>query len=187
MKYKEKHKLEEAKCKIEDIIQSLNSSTACFTGHRSQKLPWGLNENDERCLIMKDVLRENIIKAYERGYKTFICGMAIGFDMICAETILDLKKVYHDIKIIGALPCRTQDVNWSQKNKKRYRELLGKIDYIRCIYDEYIGRDCMLERNRYMVNNSSLLIALFNGLPGGTKSTIDYALKQGLDIVIIKP
>jgi len=32
--------------------------------------------------------------------------MALGFDMICAETILDLKKKYPDIKIIGALPVR---------------------------------------------------------------------------------
>lgn len=45
----------------------------------------------------------------------------------------------------------------------------------------------MLERNKFMVDNSSLIIALFNGLSGGTKTTIDYALKQGLELVIIKP
>lgn len=45
----------------------------------------------------------------------------------------------------------------------------------------------MLERNNYMVNNSSKMIALFNGLPGGTKKTIEYAKQQGLKIVIIKP
>ncbi len=61
------------------------------------------------------------------------------------------------------------------------------MDGIRCIYDEYIGAECMLERNRYMVNNSSLVIALFNGLSGGTKSSIDYAKKQGVEIIIIKP
>ena len=32
----------------------------------------------------------------------------------------------------------------------------------------------MLERNRYMVDESSLMIALFNGRAGGTKSTIDW-------------
>ena len=45
----------------------------------------------------------------------------------------------------------------------------------------------MLERNRFMVNNSSLMIALFDGLPGGTESTIEYAQSQGLEIIIIKP
>ena len=113
--------------------------------------------------------------------------MALGFDIICAETVISLKKQYKDIKIIGALPCRTQDIEWQTKDRKRYRNLLSKLDGIRCIYDEYIGAECMLERNRYMVNNSSLLIALFNGVSGGTKSTIDYARKQGLEIIIIKP
>ncbi len=182
-----KNALEEAKKEIGNIIQELNSTTACFTGHRCQKLPWGFNETDIRCLNMKHNLRLEIIKALNNGYRTFICGMAIGFDMICAETVLELKKIYPDIKIIGAIPCKTQDSKWSKASKHRYRELLKKLDGIRCIYDEYIGKECMLERNRYMINNSSLLIALFNGKAGGTKSTIDYAKKQGLNIVLIEP
>ncbi len=136
---------------------------------------------------MKLALRSEIENAIQRGYKTFLCGMALGFDMICAETVLELKKQYSDIKLIGALPCGTQDIKWQEKDRERYRSLLNKLDGIRCIYDEYVGAECMLERNYYMVNNSSLIIALFNGQSGGTKSTIDYARKQGLEIVIIKP
>ena len=45
----------------------------------------------------------------------------------------------------------------------------------------------MLERNDYMLKNSSKVIALFNGEPGGTKSTILKAKKMGLDLIIIKP
>ncbi len=179
--------LEQAKRKINGIIQFLNSTTACFTGHRSQKLPWGINEKDKRCIAMKVELRFEIEKAIQRGYKTFLCGMALGFDTICAETVLDLKEKYDNIKIIGALPCKTQDRNWTNKNKERYRNLLARLDGVRCLYDDYIGRECMFERNRYMVNNSSLMIALFNEVTGGTKSTIDYAKRQGLEIVIIKP
>lgn len=168
------------------ILEKL--TTACFTGHRSQKLPWGFNEEDGRCQKMKEKLRSEIVNAIERGYKTFICGMAIGFDMICAETVLSLKEKYLDIKLIGALPCRNQDCKWAIKDRQRYRDLLKKLDGERCIYDEYIGAECMLERNRYMIKNSSLLIALFDGYTvGGTKSTVDYAKKQNLTIVVIKP
>ncbi len=187
MQDKKSNSLEEAKKEIGDYIQLLNSTTACFTGHRSQKLPWRFNEEDMRCKEMKETLRFEIEMAIRRGYKTFLCGMALGFDMICAETVIDLKREYNGIKIIGALPCKTQDIKWFPKDRERYRKLLGQLDGIRCIYDEYIGAECMLERNRFMVNNSSLLIALFNGLEGGTKSTIDYARKQGLELVIIKP
>lgn len=162
------------------------NETVCFTGHRSQKLPWRFNENDDRCRAMKATLYNEIVKAIKREYKTFLCGMALGFDMICAETVIELKKRYSDIKIIGAIPCKNQELKWIKKEQERYRKLLKQLDGIRCIYDEYIGAECMLERNRYMIKNSSLLIALYNGLPGGTKSTIDYAREQGLEIVIIK-
>jgi uncharacterized phage-like protein YoqJ len=187
MTFNKQEMLENAKREIGDIIQNLNSTTLCFTGHRSQKLPWKFNENDERCITMKNKLRVEIENSIKNGYKTFLCGMALGFDMICAETVLDLKKKYKDIKLIGAIPCKNQDNKWPDNEKKRYRNLLSKLDGIRCIYDEYIGPECMLERNRYMVNNSSKMITLFNGLPGGTKSTIDFAKEQGLDVVIIKP
>lgn len=187
MQRKENNALEEAKEEIGNIIHALNSTTACFTGHRCQKLPWGVNENDVRCLMMKSTLRSEIIKTINRGYRTFISGMDIGFDIICAETVLDLKEEYSDIKIIGALPCRTQDRKWCEKDRQRYKEILKKLDGVRCIYDEYIGEECIFERNKYMVSNSSLLIALFNEISDGTKSTIDYAREQGLEIVIIKP
>ena len=187
MNDKKKIALEVAKKEIGEIIQGLNSTTACFTGHRSQKLSWGFHEEDERCKAMKEILRFEIEKAIARGYKTFLCGMALGFDMICAETVFDLKKQYPAIKLIGALPCRNQDAKWQKKDRERYRNLLSRLDGIRCIYDEYIGAECMLERNKYMVNNSSLMIALFNGKPGGTKAAIDYARQQGLEVVTIEP
>ena len=76
---------------------------------------------------------------------------------------------------------------WKIEQKKRYRNLLKQLDDIRCIYEEYNGAKCMFEKNNYMVNNSSKMIALFNGLPGGTKKTVEYAKQQGLKIVIIKP
>lgn len=168
------------------MLNLIKSQTACFTGHRSQKLSWRFNEDDIRCKEMKIALRGEIVNAINKGYNTFLCGMALGFDMISAETVIELKSEYPNVKIIGALPCRTQDVKWSTDDRLRYRKLLEKLDGIRCIYDEYIGSKCMLERNRYMVDNSALLIALFNGLSGGTESTINYARKQNLDVVIIK-
>ncbi len=164
-----------------------NKKICCFTGHRSQKLPWGFNEKDKRCLKMKKILYLEIEKSILQGYRIFLCGMAVGFDMICAETVLILKKKYKDVKLIGAIPCENQDCKWSIAQKTRYRKILNHLDAIRCKYKDYNGAECMVERNCYMVNNSSKMIALFNGISGGTKKTIDYARKQGLEIVVIQP
>lgn len=172
---------------MQKFYARLKSKTVCFTGHRAQKLPWGFNEKDERCIAMKETLKAEIEEAIAGGYRRFICGMALGFDTICAETLIKLKKKYDDIYLEGAIPCKNQDGNWSKEHKARYKKLLKLLDKVYYVREEYTGAECMLERNRYMVDNSSLIIALFNGNNGGTKYTIDYARQKGLKIILLKP
>ena len=170
-----------------NYMESKKNYTLCFTGHRPQKLPWGFNEQDERCLTMKEKLKGLIEQSIIDGYCYFWSGMALGFDMICVEILLELKVKYEHIKIYGALPCKNQSQKWSLEQQKRYDKLINQLDGTHCLNDYYTGPECMLERNRFMIDNSSKLIALFNGNSGGTKSTIEYAKKQGLVVKIIKP
>lgn len=172
---------------FEEMFEINRLYTLCFTGHRSQKLPWGFNENDPRCIKMRETTKQKIEKAIIDGYKYFISGMAIGFDMICAELVLELKEKYPEIKLIAALPCRNQDSVWrDQKLRTRYKELLKKADRVWCDSETYTN-ECMLRRNDYMLNNSSKVIALFDGKSGGTASTLKKARERGIEIEIIKP
>ena len=41
---------------------------------------------------------------------------------------------------------------------------------------------CMQRRDRYMVDHAALVIAVFDGTSGGTRYTIDYAIKKGVPI-----
>lgn len=41
--------------------------TVCFTGHRPQSLPWKFNENDTRCIEIKNKLHYEIINAINKG------------------------------------------------------------------------------------------------------------------------
>ncbi|MCM1556942.1 MAG: DUF1273 domain-containing protein [Anaeroplasma bactoclasticum] len=180
-------KLKEIVAECEKLIEIERNLTLMFTGHRSQKLPWGFNENDPRCKKMRETAKQKIEDAILSGYKYFISGMAIGFDMICAELVLELKQKYPDIKLVAALPCRNQDSVWrDEKLRKRYRDILKQADLVWCESETYT-KDCMLRRNDYMLNNSSRVIALYNGLGGGTAYTIKKAQANGMYIDIIKP
>ena len=47
---------------------------------------------------------------------------------------------------------------------------------------------CLHERNRKLVDEADHLIAVYDGKqPGGTRETIVYARRKGLDITIIEP
>ena len=75
--------------------------TACLTGHRPAKLPWFYNEEKENCLRFKSDLEAIFIGACEYGLKNYLVGMAEGFDMIGAETLIRLKEKRKEIKVIA--------------------------------------------------------------------------------------
>jgi hypothetical protein len=52
------------------------SKICCFTGHRPQNLPWGNDENDLRCVKLKNNIYDEIEKAIRDNYNHFISGMA---------------------------------------------------------------------------------------------------------------
>ena len=159
-------------------------SSCCFTGHRPAKLPWGENENDIRCIALKARLRAAAESAILEGMEHFLCGMAEGCDLYFCEIVLELRERYPRITLEAALPCPTQSDGWSEASRERYRALLKQCDYETMVQDKYTP-GCMQRRNRYMVDHSSLLIAAHDGLPGGTRNTILYALKRGISVVDI--
>ncbi len=159
-------------------------NTCCFTGHRPAKLPWGTNENDPRCLALKEELASRLEGIYEAGYRRFLCGMAEGCDMYFAEAVLDLRRRYADVSLEAAIPCGTQPDKWKIQQRQRYNRLLDSCDRVNVLQINYTP-DCMLRRNRYMVDRSSLLLACYDGRPGGTMSTILYAQRRECTVILI--
>lgn len=172
------------------LISSKDMKTLCFTGHRPQKLPFGFNENDPRCIRLKAVLTEQIEKAInERGVQHFICGMALGVDMISAELVLNLKEKYPFITLECAIPCRYQSRKWPEDQRKRYYQIVRKSDLITIIRDTYTP-ECMFERNKYMVDKSDIIIGVCAGHSGrnsGTSQTLYLAKQKKIVIILVNP
>ena len=156
--------------------------TCCFTGHRPEKLPWGYDESDPDCVWVKSVIADTLDALYARGVRHFICGMAVGADLYFAEAVLTLRERRPDVTLEAAIPFAGQSRWWSEEQKQRYERLLAACDTQTVLRESYT-RWCMHERNRYMVDRSAYLLALYNGTSGGTRYTVDYAKRRGLRIV----
>ena len=159
--------------------------SCCFTGHRPEKLPWGGDEQDPRCLETKERLFQAIERAYEAGCRHFISGMAQGADLYFAEAVLCFRQIHPDVTLEAARPCETQANGWPEQEQRRYQFILDQCDYETLVQHHY-DRGCMNRRNRYMVDRSRRLIALYDGVPkGGTAQTLAYALRRGLELDIL--
>ena len=156
-------------------------TTCCFTGHRPNKLPWREDESDPRCLELKAAIAGALEEAYNRGYRHFICGMAQGCDFYFCEAAQTLRDSRPGVTVEAAIPCEEQAARWSEADRERYFTLVGHCDYETMVQHHY-DRSCMLRRNRYMVEHSTLLIAAFDGTLGGTMYTETYAKKKGIEI-----
>lgn len=146
-------------------------TTCCFTGHRVLK-----KDFDD------GVLDSVIEKLIENGYKTFLVGMAIGFDTRALEILL--TKRHYNIDIIACIPCKEQDKFFNKKQKEKYKELLEKVDKKVLLSEEYHD-GCMQKRNCYMVDNSSIVVAYMYAEIGGTKHCVNYAKKQNKNVIFI--
>ena len=153
-----------------------------FTGHREEKLPWKNDENDTRCLKLKELIADAVESVYHSGIRHFICGMATGCDMYFCQAVIDLRSSHDDITLEAAIPWEGQSKSWSDTLKRRYSRLVAECDFYTLVQKSYTP-DCLMRRNRYMVDNSAVIIAAYSGAPGGTMSTMLYAMRRGLEII----
>lgn len=151
---------------------------ACaFTGHRPRKFPWGYDELDTRCVSLKSVLTEQIEQLAMNGVTQFLSGMAEGVDTWAALAVLALREKNDALKLHCILPCREQAEQWGAPAQALYRSILEQADSVVYVNRDY-KKDCMLERNRFLVEHSDILLAVYNGeRRGGTAATIRYARK----------
>ena len=161
-------------------------TTCCFTGHRPDKLPWGYDERDPRCLALKHSMVREIEGLYRRGFRHFISGMAQGCDLWFAEAALALREQYPDLTVEGAVPFPAQADRWPEDQRLRWQDILGRCD-LETMVQQHYDRFCMFRRDRYMVDRSAAILAVFDGTPGGTQYTLNYAMDKKLEILLLDP
>ena len=163
---------------IDDYMEQRKFSraaTAAFTGHR-------FIDASQREHVKKR-LSNAVLDTYGHGIRNFISGFAIGFDMMAAEVVVSLKQNYPDITLIAAIPFKGQACRFNFYDQQRYDRLLEVADEVIVLSESYYPR-CFLDRDEFMVNHSSRLIAYYDGREkGGTFYTIRKAMAQNIPIV----
>lgn len=163
-------------------------SICAFTGYRPEKLPYGDDENSRGCRSLKQRMFCEILQLTREGVRTFITGMARGVDTWAAEIVLELRNALPDlgIQLWAAIPYNRQASAWSEADQQRREDILARADKVEHISGDYF-RGALQKRNRWMVDHADCLLAIYDGKPGGTQYTIDYAHKKGLEVVLIEP
>ncbi len=153
----------------------LQQKTCCFTGHRS--VPPEIS-----AAILKRA--ETVIRRlYDRGYRYFGVGGAVGFDSQIAQLLFRLRKnVFQDIRVILVYPFEGYTKLWTAEQQWDHRQSLALYDKTVCVSDTP-GRETFLARNRHLVNGSSVCVCYCVDESSGTGYTVRYAREKGLEII----
>lgn len=143
------------------------------TGHRPNKLG-GYSR------AARDRLDEFALAQLQRYAPVeVVSGFALGWDQSIARAAIALG-----IPLTAALPFYSQACTWPTESKTEWARLLSLAS--RCVIVSPGGFDNrkMQKRNEWMADNSTMLLALWNGTPGGTANCMHYANnRQHLNVI----
>jgi uncharacterized phage-like protein YoqJ len=169
-----------------------------FTGHRPPRLGgYGPGENSRIARNVRAVLAHvvrRIIAAHPEGV-TFLSGMAQGVDTRAAEIVIAQRTAgAQGVGLIAVVPFEGYEERlWPQAAQEQYRTILARADEV-VVLQRPSGvptrgqaTGWLHARNRWMVDRADLLVAVFDGSPGGTAETVSYAHRRGVPVMRIDP
>jgi uncharacterized phage-like protein YoqJ len=111
-----------------------------------------------------------------------ISGMALGYDQWLAHIAYKLE-----IEFIACIPFIGQEKAWPQTSQKTYHALLNKAAKQVIVSEGGYTAAKMQIRNQYMCDRCDVLIAVWDGSPGGTGNCVKYAQNIDKKIIFIDP
>lgn len=182
-----------------DYIVPDRKKTLCITGHREKSIS-SYNGNpiyrNITVSAVKLMLCRYIDMAIERGYENFISGLAVGTDLWAAQYIAEKRRLHSNIRLIGAMPYLRHAERFPENYRKLLLQVEQQADFLVTVNEDpdiiygahSAGDNCSKnlyrDRNYYMVDNSSAVIAFLNkeGTISGTAQTVNYANRRGLKV-----
>lgn len=104
----------------------------------------------------------------------------------------------YNIILESAIPFINQAVRWNPKDIKFWEQQIAASDivtYVDTLYKYKVDAANigmyhplkMQKRNEYIVDNSDLIIAIWDGSKSGTSNCVDYAIYKNKSIIILNP
>lgn len=148
--------------------------TVAFTGHRTCR---------SEAIAP---LRQTIEALYAEGFRRFLSGMALGFDLTAAEQVLACRSAHPDIELVAVIPFAAQAERFPARERQRYGRILTEADEVVCLASHYHA-GCYAVRNDYLADHAACLAAWYDGSPGGTRYTVRRAEQRQRRILNLHP
>ena len=151
-----------------------------LTGHRPQRL-FGNNLKNSKWQAVADWIKKTLL---EQKCTEAFSGMAKGSDLLYALAVKELNESWRKIKLTLVFPCENYGSNSPDKRYLGWREEVINVATEKIYIHKEYTKTADNDRDKYMVDNCDILIAIFDGIEvGGVYETIKYAESIGKKII----
>jgi len=151
----------------------------CGTGHRPEKVGGYSADAWERLVELASFWVRN---GLDKRTDHVISGMALGWDQALA-----MAAIKNNIPWSAYVPFAGQEKKWPESSVTMFHYLLDRAAcVVECSEPGYAAWK-MQHRNKRMVDDSDVVLALWDGSDGGTGNCIRYAKDKGSQIVNLWP
>lgn len=117
----------------------------------------------------------------EENISVFMTGGMGDFDNLFASAIRTLKRKYKNIKLFLVKPCFSVKLNI---NKDYYGYMYDEI-IIPDVVSEVHPKSAITKRNKWMIEESDIIVCYVLRDYGGAYSALKYATKLGKKIILV--
>jgi uncharacterized phage-like protein YoqJ len=82
-------------------------------------------------------LESAIRELYALGYRNFLCGMALGFDIEAAEVALALRQELEELQIVAVVPFEGMQRGFSEAWQSRFELIVAEADEVITLAPKY--------------------------------------------------
>jgi uncharacterized phage-like protein YoqJ len=110
--------------------------------------------------------------------------MAVGVDIWAAIAVLEAKLANPERATLQlAIPFVGQYSNWPLASQRQYMDIYRQADTIHYVDEDGYAAWKLLNRNKWMVDNTDMVVAVWNGdEDGGTAHCVKYAQRKNKEI-----
>ena len=136
--------------------------TIYVTGYRAHEL--GIfNDKHPGIAVIKKALYDQLYQLCDAGLEWIVISGQLGVESWAAETVLELKKEFPNVKYSVITPFLEQEKNWNEQKQTQYIQIINNADFVTSVTKRpYEAPWQFIEKDKFIINNTDGMLLIYD-------------------------
>ena len=136
--------------------------TIYVTGYRAHEL--GIfNNKHPGIAVIKKALYDQLYQLCDAGLEWVVISGQLGVESWAAETVLELKKEFPNVKYSVITPFLEQEKNWNEQKQTQYMHIINNADFVTSVTKRpYEAPWQFIEKDKFIINNTDGMLLVYD-------------------------